>query len=86
MRAELLPPLSPGRAPCGSGRYVDEPSRIQVRRSKSERAMAESYGATSNTTYDWLMSDGGGVTVAGPAIVGQFLATFKDYPPRQREL
>ena len=60
MRAELLPPLSPGRAPCGSGRYVDEPSRIQVRRSKSERAMAESYGATSNTTYDWLMSDGAG--------------------------
>ena len=43
MRAELLPPLSSGRAPCGSGRYVDEPSRIQVRRSKSERAMAESY-------------------------------------------
>ena len=33
--------------------------------------MAESYGATSNTTYDWLMSDGAGVTVAGPAIVGQ---------------
>jgi hypothetical protein len=48
--------------------------------------MAESYGATSNTTYGWLMSDGAGVTVAGPAIVGQFLATFKDYPPRQREL
>lgn len=43
--------------------------------------MAESYGATSNTTYDWLMSDGAGVTVAGPAIVGH-----KDYPPRQREL
>ena len=33
------------------------------------------------------MSDGAGVTVAGPAIVGQFLATFKDYPPRPaREL
>ena len=47
--------------------------------------MAESYGATSNTTYGWLMSDGAGVTVAGPAIVGQF-PTFKDYPPRQREL
>ena len=26
--------------------------------------MAESYGATSNTTYGWLMSDGAGVTVA----------------------
>jgi hypothetical protein len=34
--------------------------------------MAESYGATSNASYDWLMSDGAGVTVAGPAVVGQF--------------
>ena len=32
--------------------------------------MAESYGATSNASYDWLMSDGAGVTVAGPAVVG----------------
>jgi hypothetical protein len=47
--------------------------------------MAESYdGVTSNTSNDWLMSDGAGVTAAGPAVVGQFLATFKDYPPSQR--
>jgi arylsulfatase len=39
---------------------------------------------TSNTYYDWLMSDAAGVIVAGPAIVGQFLTTFKDYPPSQR--
>jgi len=30
------------------------------------------------------MSDGAGVTVAGPAVVGQFCATFKHYPPSQR--
>jgi arylsulfatase len=39
---------------------------------------------TSNTYYDWLMSDGAGVIVAGPAVAGQFLATFKDFPPSQR--
>jgi formylglycine-generating enzyme required for sulfatase activity len=30
MRAELLPPLPPGRAPCGSGGYVNEPRRISM--------------------------------------------------------
>ena len=30
-----------------------------------------------------MMSDGAGVTVAGPAVVGQFLATFKRHPPSQ---
>jgi arylsulfatase A-like enzyme len=39
---------------------------------------------TSNTYYDWLMSDGAGVFIAAPPVVGQFLATFKDYPPSQR--
>jgi hypothetical protein len=39
---------------------------------------------TSNTYYDWMMSDGAGVLASGPAIAGQFLATFKDYPPSQR--
>lgn len=39
---------------------------------------------TSNTYYDWLMSDAAGVLIAGPAIVGQFLATFKEFPPSQR--
>ena len=31
VRAELLPPLPPGRASCRGGRYVDEPSRIPLR-------------------------------------------------------
>ena len=40
VRAELLPPLPPGRAPCGGGGYVDEPSRVSVCRQKRERPMA----------------------------------------------
>jgi arylsulfatase A-like enzyme len=39
---------------------------------------------TSNTYYDWMMSDGAGVIIAGPAVAGQFLATFKEFPPSQR--
>jgi arylsulfatase len=39
---------------------------------------------TSNTYYDWLMTDGAGVFIAAPAVVGKFLATFKEYPPSQR--
>ena len=39
---------------------------------------------TSNTYYDWLMSDGAGVFIAAPKVVGEFLATFKDFPPSQR--
>jgi hypothetical protein len=29
-------------------------------------------------------TDGDGVIVAGPAITGQFLASFKEFPPSQR--
>jgi arylsulfatase A-like enzyme len=39
---------------------------------------------TSNSYYDWLMSDGMVLIIAGPAVAGKFLATFKDYPPSQR--
>ena len=38
LRAELLPPLSPGRAPCGSGGYVDEPRRISLRHQRTGSA------------------------------------------------
>jgi arylsulfatase A-like enzyme len=38
---------------------------------------------TSNTYYDWLLSQGY-VIVAAQAVVGEFLASFQDYPPRQR--
>jgi hypothetical protein len=34
--------------------------------------------------YDWMMSDAAGIIIAGPAVTGQFLASFKDYPPSQR--
>ena len=54
-------------------------SRANLRSDPYERA-----DVTYNTYYDWLMSDGAGIIIAGPAVVGQFLATFKDYPPSQR--
>jgi arylsulfatase A-like enzyme len=38
---------------------------------------------TSNTYYDWLM-DHAYLLVPAQAYVGEFLATFKDYPPRQK--
>jgi arylsulfatase A-like enzyme len=38
---------------------------------------------TSNTYYDWLLSQVY-IFVGAQAYVGRFLATFKDYPPRQR--
>jgi arylsulfatase len=39
---------------------------------------------TSNTYYDWVVSDGAGVFLVSQPVVGKFLATFKDYPPSQR--
>jgi len=38
---------------------------------------------TSNTYYDWIL-DHAFLLVPAQAYVGQFLATFKDYPPRQK--
>jgi arylsulfatase A-like enzyme len=38
---------------------------------------------TSNTYYDWLV-DHAFLLVPAQAFVGQFLATFKEYPPRQK--
>ena len=38
---------------------------------------------TSNTYYDWLL-DHAFTLVPAQAYVGNFLATFKDYPPRQK--
>jgi arylsulfatase len=38
---------------------------------------------TSNTYYDWVM-DHAFAFVPAQAVVGQFLATFKDYPQRQK--
>src|SRR5580698_3665873 len=39
VRTELLPPLPPGRAACGSGGYVHEPSRASVCDQKRERSL-----------------------------------------------
>ena len=38
---------------------------------------------TSNTYYDWLL-DHAFLLVPAQAYVAKFLATFKDYPPRQK--
>jgi arylsulfatase len=38
---------------------------------------------TSNTYYDWLL-DHAFLAVPSQAYVGRFLATFRDYPPRQK--
>ena len=49
-----------------------------LRRDPYERAEI-----TSNTYYDWLL-DRAFLLVPAQAYVGNFLATFKDYPPRQK--
>jgi arylsulfatase len=38
---------------------------------------------TSNTYYDWLL-DHAFMLVPAQAVASDFLATFKDYPPRQK--
>jgi arylsulfatase len=38
---------------------------------------------TSNTYWDWLMSKAY-LLMAGQTLVAEFLATFKDFPPRQK--
>ena len=54
------------------------PLIFNLRRDPYERAEI-----TSNTYYDWLL-DRAYLLVPAQDYVGQFLATFKDYPPRQK--
>jgi Sulfatase-modifying factor enzyme 1 len=54
------------------------PKLFDLRADPYERA-----DITSNTYYDWLLSQGY-VIVAAQAVIGQFLASFKDFPPSQR--
>ena len=54
------------------------PLIFNLRRDPFERAQK-----TSNTYYDWLL-DRAYLLVPAQAYVGQFLATFKEYPPRQK--
>ena len=55
------------------------PKLFNLRSDPYERA-----DVTSNTYYDWFMSDGAGAFLGAPALAGQFLATFKEFPPSQR--
>lgn len=54
------------------------PLIFNLRRDPYERAQL-----TSNTYYDWLI-DRAYLLVPAQAYVGEFLATFRDYPPRQK--
>ncbi len=54
------------------------PLIFNLRRDPYERAYA-----TSNTYYDWLI-DRVYFLIPAQAYVGQFLATFKEFPPRQK--
>ena len=54
------------------------PKIFNLRRDPYERSYR-----TSNTYYDWLL-DRAYLLVPAQAYVGDFLATFKDYPPRQK--
>jgi len=54
------------------------PLMFNLRRDPYERAQI-----TSNTYYDWMI-DRAYVLVPAQDYVGQFLATFKEFPPRQK--
>jgi arylsulfatase len=54
------------------------PKLFNLRTDPFERA-----DITSNTYYDWFMNKAY-MMMAAQNLVGQFLATFKDFPPRQR--
>ena len=54
------------------------PKLFNLRTDPFERA-----DITSNTYYDWFL-DHAYMILAAQAIVAQFLATFKEFPPRQK--
>ncbi len=54
------------------------PKLFNLRTDPFERA-----DTTSNTYWDWYASKGY-MIMAGQGLIGQFLETFKDYPPRQK--
>ncbi len=54
------------------------PLLFNLRRDPYERA-----NITSNTYYDWFL-DHAFAIVPAQAYVGQFVATFKEFPPRQK--
>jgi arylsulfatase len=54
------------------------PKLYNLRTDPFERA-----DVTSNTYWDWVMSKSY-LVLAASAIVGDFLKTFKEFPPRQK--
>jgi hypothetical protein len=54
------------------------PKLFNLRTDPFERA-----DTTSNTYWDWYLSKGY-MIMAAQALVAQFLATFKEFPPRQK--
>ena len=54
------------------------PKLFNLRTDPFERA-----DVTSNTYWDWYLSKAY-LIMAAQSLVGQFLATFKEFPPRQR--
>jgi len=58
--------------------HLRVPKLFNLRTDPFERA-----DVTSNTYYDWFM-DHVFVVIPAQAVVGEFLATFKEYPPRQK--
>jgi hypothetical protein len=56
----------------------ESPEEFNLRTDPYERA-----DITSNTYYDWLI-DHVFLLVPAQDYVGQFLATFREYPPRQK--
>jgi arylsulfatase A-like enzyme len=55
------------------------PKLFDLRADPYERA-----DITSNTYYDWLMSNMAAPLFGGQAMTAEFLATFKEFPPSQR--
>lgn len=55
------------------------PKMFNLRSDPYERA-----DVTSNSYYDWFMSDAAGPFLATQPVIGKFLASFKEYPPSQR--
>jgi arylsulfatase A-like enzyme len=54
------------------------PKLFNLRTDPFERA-----DVTSNTYYDWFI-DNDYIVLAATTVVGQFLQTFRDFPPRQK--
>src|SRR5580704_14296145 len=73
VRAELLPPLPSGRAPCGSGGYVDEPSRIPMCRPNREQIMSRDDNQDKPSPTNGVLNRGnillGGTTLAAASAI-----------------